>query len=89
MSDQKTKKKWQKKDTGDYYRLDNSDLYFKKIVKLEIYIHRLAFTEETDLADYIEYRLNLDRGTHGLIHLEAIDFEDETEKKDNEISNDT
>jgi len=82
-----TKKYWQKKCNKHVTYIAEGELYDKKTITIDLWVHHAAFTSDADLMDYIEYRLNLDAGTKGLIILENLTTI--TEEPKNEISNDT
>jgi len=86
LSDTMTKH-WHKKCTKHVNYIAEGELYDKKIITISLYVHHGAFTSDADLMDYIEYRLNLDAGTKGLIILENLTTI--TEGENNEICNDT
>jgi len=74
-----TKQNWQKKCTKHVNYIAEGELYDVKKIQLTIYVHHAAFTSDSDLMDYIEYRLNLDAGTKGLIILDSIEINEQPE----------
>lgn len=75
--------KWTKKTPQTFVHVGRDELYKKKEIKITMYIHTAAFINDESMMDYIEYRLNLDHGTKGLIILDNI----ETMEGTNEVSN--
>ncbi|AXH78140.1 MAG: hypothetical protein [Microviridae sp.] len=62
--------KWKKKGFSTKLR-DGVD-YSKKYFLIEVSILPAAFISDVYFMDYIEYRLNLDHGTDGLVVLDDI-----------------
>jgi len=73
-NDLKEKPKWQKKSTKDVNYIAEGEFFVEKVFQIKVYVHRAAFTTDLAFMDYVEYRLNLDRGTKGLIILENIEI---------------
>lgn len=90
MSDDR---KWIKKSTHDFKLIAQDESFVAKRFEILVFLHAAAFTDDVSFMDYIEYRLNLDRGTKGLIILQDIKvsdvdvFELLKKEKDNEVSN--
>lgn len=77
--------KWVKKLISTGKRRFKDESYVKRKFLIEVSCH-FAAPSGTYFMDYIEYRLNLDHGTDGLIILEDIKL---LEGDTHEISNET